>query len=432
MLVVGLVIMLGLMMTGMPIAFCFLLLNVIGTFLIWGGQPGLIQLILSMRDSVTRFTLMPLPLFILMGEVMFRSGIASRSIDALDKWLGRLPGRLSLLAVGGGALFAFLSGSNESSTALLGSVLLPDMEKRGYKKPMILGPILGSGGLAMMIPPSGMAVLLASIAQISVGKLLIAITIPGIIMAFLYSTYVITRSRLQPYLAPAYDVSHVPLSEKLQDTVRYILPLGLILFMVIGFILLGITTPTEAAASGAIASFILAALYRKLNWVLVKKSFRCTLEITVMMFMIISGAVAFSQVLAFSGATKGLVEFTSSLPLSPILIVIAMMVVVLILGCVMSLVAIMMITLPVFLPTIVALGFDPIWFGVIFLLNMQMGSTSPPVGLQLFVMRGVTPANYTMKDIYLAALPFLGLDLITMSLLITFPSIALWLSSVVL
>lgn len=275
------------------------------------------------------------------------------------------------------------------SIAILGSVLVPDMEKHGYKKPMSLGPILGSGGLAIMIPPTSLGVLLAALARISVGKLLIAIIIPGLLMAFFYAAYIIIRCLLQPSLAPTYEVTPTPLLEKLKNTGKYVLPAGLIIFLVTGVIFLGIATPTEAAASGAIGTFILAACYRRMNWQMLKTSVGSALEISVMMLIIIAGAKAFSQVLAFSGASKGMIQFVLSVPLAPILIVIAMQIILLFMGCFMEIFSIMMITIPIFIPIITALGFDPLWFGVIMLLNMEMATTSPPFGLSLFVMKGV-------------------------------------------
>ena len=197
------------------------------------------QLILSMFQSLTTFTLLPLPLFILMGDVMFHSGLAPFMIDAVDKWLGRLPGRLSLLAVGAGVLFATLTGASMASATMLGSTLLPEMEKRGYKKTMALGPILGSGGLAVMIPPSGLAVLMCALGGFSIGKTLIAIIIPGVMMAALYALYIIIRCARDPSLAPAYEVQAIPLSEKIISSAKYILPMGFVIFMVIGVMLLG-------------------------------------------------------------------------------------------------------------------------------------------------------------------------------------------------
>ena len=420
-----------LMAAGMPVAFTFLIINVIGVFVLWGGEVGLIQLVLSLRRSLCTYVLLPLPLFILMGEIMYRSGMAPLLLDALDRWLGRLPGRLALLAVGGGTIFATLTGASVASVAMLGSTLVPEMEKRGYKKAMSLGPILGSGGLAIMIPPSDLAILMGALGQISIAGMLIGIIVPGLLMSVLFAAYIILRCYLQPSIAPPYTVRPCSLGEKLIASVRYILPVGVIIFLVIGVIILGIATPTEAAATGALGMFILAFLNRRLNWEVAKKSVRGSLRITIMIFMIIAGATAFSQILAFSGATKGLVQFSLNLPVAPIIILIATQVVGIFMGMFMEIISIMMITLPIFMPVVNALGFNEVWFGVIFLLNIELAMITPPFGMSMFVMKGVAPPDTTMGDIYKSALPFVGLHLIVMALLIAFPTIVLWLPSVV-
>ncbi len=420
------------MATGMPVAFCFLLINLVGILLFWGGAPGLELLILTLFTSVTRFTLLPLPLFVLMGEVIFHSGIAPNMLDALDRWLGRLPGRLGLVAVGGGTLFATLTGVSMASVAMLGSTLVPEMEKRGYKKPMSLGPILGSGGLAFMIPPSGLVVLLAALAEISIGKTLMAIIIPGLLMATLYASYIIIRCKLQPSIAPAYDVPPTSLSEKLIPTVRYVLPVGFVIFMVIGVIFLGVATPTEAAATGAIATFILAAGYKRLNWQMVKKSVAGGLKTTLMILMILTGAAAFSQILASSGASRGLAGLAVGLPVVPMVVFIGMQIGVIFLGMFMGASSVIMITIPLFMPIVDALGFNSVWFAVVMMLGIEMGTTSPPFGMSLFVMKGVAPPDTTMGDIYRAALPFLYCDLLAMALITAFPLVALWLPGLML
>jgi len=418
-----------LMATGMPIAFSFLIINLVGVYVFFGGSVGLEQLIRSMYSSLTTFILLPIPLFMLMGELMFHSGIAVTVVNVLDKWFGRLPGRLGLLAVSAGTLFSALTGASVASVAILGSVLVPEMEKHGYKKPMSLGPILGSGGLAIMIPPSGLAVLLGAISEISVGKILIAIIVPGLLMAALYAGYIIIRCIIQPSMAPSYVVAPTPFSEKIIDFVKYVLPLGIIVFLVIGVILLGVATPSEAAASGCIGVMIVMILYRRMSWQALVKSFRGTLNVTGMIFLIIAGASTFSQILSYSGAAAGLAEIVTNLSVAPVLIVIVMQVTILIMGGFMSLVAIMMITLPVFVPLIVALGYDPVWFATIFLLNIEMALTTPPLGMNLYVMKAAAPKDTTMGDVVMAALPFLVCDAIAMGLIIAFPQIALWLPS---
>jgi tripartite ATP-independent transporter DctM subunit len=416
-----------LFMIGVPVAFSFMFINIIGVYIFWGGEAGLSQLIRSVYRSVATFSLLPVPLFVLMGEIMFRAGIAPKMMDTLDKWLGRIPGRLSLLAIGGGTLFATLSGSAMAGCAMLGSVLVPEMQKRGYKKPMTLGPILGSGGLAIMIPPSALGVLLASLSRISVGGMLVAIILPGILMAILYAGYVIIRSILQPELAPSYEFEPAPFGEKVVLTCKYVLPLGTIIFLVIGLMFLGIATPTESAALGALGCFVLVFIYRGWDWEAISTSVKSTLKITVMMFMIMTGAMAFSQILAFSGASSGLVKLAEGMNLPPLMILVFMQFILIFMGTFMEPLTIMMVTLPIYMPIIKTLGFDPIWFGTIMLINMEMATTTPPFGLVLFVMKGVAPEGTTMGDIYKAGLPFLICDAVAMGLVMAFPSLALYL-----
>jgi tripartite ATP-independent transporter DctM subunit len=305
---------------------------------------------------------------------------------------------------------------------LLGTMLLPEMQRRGYRTPMSIGPILASGGLAMMIPPSSLAVILAAIGKLSIGKLLIGALLPGLIMAGLYLGYIMLRCRLQPELTPPYDVERVPLMEQIVGVVRYLLPLGLIVFLVTGVIVIGVATPTEAAALGCFGSLVLAAAYRQLNYTTLKKALTGTVQISVMMFAILANALAFSQVLAYSGATRGLLEFVGALDVSPIVLVAAMNVVVIILGMFMEQVAIMLIMLPLFLPIINSLGLDPIWFGVLMLINLQMALTTPPFGLLLFVMKGVAPPETSMKQIYLSGMPFLACDTAALAIVLLVPA----------
>lgn len=415
------------MLLGMPVAISFLIADVLGAYFLWGGTAGFSQLILSIRDSITSFNLLPVPLFILMGEVMFQSGVAPRMMRTVDMWLGRLPGRLGLVAVAGGTIFSTLSGSSMASVAMLGSVLTPEMEKAGYHKSMSIGPILGSGGLAVLIPPSTLAVLIGSLGEISIGKILIGSIFPGLLLAVLCAAYIVIRCWLQPSIAPPYDVPPVPFKYKVIATLRYILPLSLVVFLVIGLIFAGVATPSEAAATGTVGSVILALFYRGFTWQVIKKSFTGAISISVMMFAIIAGAIAFSQVLAFMGTTKGLVNFATGLNVAPIIIIIAMQVVVFLMGMFMSVFAIMMITLPIFMPIVFASDFSPVWFAVIYLVNCELAAVTPPYGVNLFVMKGVAPKGTTMEDVIKAAVPFIFLNFLVIVLIFIFPQIALWL-----
>ncbi len=418
-----------LLLIGLPVAFAFMLINIIGVYVFWGGSIGLQQLILSIDSSVSTFVLVPVPMFILMGTVMFYSGVAYRMIDVLDEWLGRIAGRLALLAVGAGALFATLTGVAMGSVAMLGSTLAPDMERRGYSKSMSLGPILASGSLAIMIPPTALGIILASLGKISVGKLLVGIILPGLLLAAVYATYIIVRCTLKPSLAPPYDVSPTPIGRRIQNTFRYVVPLISVIVIVIGTIFLGIATPTEAAGVGALLCFLLAAAYRKLTWEVMKKAVGAATSISVMVLVILTGSAAFSQVLAFAGVTSSLTKLAVGLPVHPIVILILMQIILIFLGMFIEQTSIVLVTVPVYMPIVSALGWDPVWFGAIMLLNLELATISPPFGLSLFVMKGIASPDTTMGDIYRAALPFVGLNLVVMAIMIIFPAVVLWLPS---
>ena len=420
-----------LMSFGMPVAFCFMLISVIGSFLLMRGEVGLIQLGLSMFSSVANFNFIPIPLFILMGEILFHSGIGPKMVDAIDKLLGSIPSRLAIIAVAAGALFASLTGSSLSSTALLGETLVPEMEKRGYKKAMSLGPILGSGGIAIMIPPSALAVYLAAVGEISIGRTLLGIIVPGILMAILYTAYIIIACWLKPSLAAPYAIDAVSASAKGKAVLKTVVPVGVIIFFVTGVIFFGIATPSEAAATGAGAMFLLAFIYGKLDRKAIKKIFVSTMQVTGMLFLIIATAKIYSQVLAYSGASSGLMKFASELEVQPIFVAASLIGIVLFLGMFMTGSALIMIVVPLGVPLMRKIGFDPIWFAVVVMLGVEMGGTTPPFGAILFSLKGVAPPDTTIEDCYKASLPFLGCDLIVMILLFIFPQLALWLPSAV-
>ncbi|KIC11165.1 C4-dicarboxylate ABC transporter permease [Leisingera sp. ANG-M1] len=414
------------MMLGLPVAFSFLLVNLIGAYMLFGGMSGVEQLVVNIVDSLSTFTLVPVALFMIMGEAMFQSRIAVDLMDTIDKWFGKLRGRLAFMAVGGGVLFSTLTGNSMGSIALLGSSLVPEMEKRGYKKPMSLGPILGSAGLAIMIPPSSLAVVLGVVAELSIGKILIAIILPGLLMAALYTAYILIRCTIEPDVAPSFDVEPVPLSEKLSATAVNIVPLGVIIFSVVGVIFMGVATPSEAAATGAVATLLLAAAKRRLTWEAFSKSMFGSANISVMLLMIVSGAVAFTQILAFTGATEGMVQTIVNLPISSGSVVLVMITTVVFLGMFMGPIPIMLVTLPIFVPVVIQFGYDPIWFAAMYLVAIETGSTSPPLGGALFVMKAVAPKGTTMNDIYKAATPFIICDVLAIVILYLFPQLVTW------
>ncbi len=416
-----------LMAIGMPVALAFLAANILGAWVFMGGERGVVQLLNNGWGSLTKFALVPIPLFLLMGEIFFHTGLGGRMFSAIDRLLGKLPGRLSYVTVLGGTGFSTLSGSSMGSTALLGSLMVPEMTRRGYKKHMSIGPILGTGGLAIIIPPSALAVLLATLAQIDVGALLIAGIVPGLILAALYIATIWLQTRRDPGAAPAYEVAHQSLGGRLGLLLRDVVPMIGLMVVIVVMMIRGIVTPSEAAAFGALGVLLLAAVYRCLSWEALKASIRGALRVTLMAYLIVFGSATFSQILAFSGASRGLIGWATGFELDPVFMLLVMFGVLLILGMFMEQISMMLLTVPIFFPLATSLGFDPIWFGLIMLLALEISFTTPPFGLLLFVMKGVAPDDTTMREIYLAALPFIFCSLILVALLILYPPLATWL-----
>ncbi|MDP2931642.1 MAG: TRAP transporter large permease [Chloroflexota bacterium] len=416
-----------LLAAGMPVAFGFLLVNIIGMALIVGPEATLMQITHNIFDILTSFTLLPMVLFILMGEITFTTGTAERMIDTVDQWLGHLPGRLGLLAVAAGTVLSTLTGVPMASVAILGQTLVPEMEKRGYKKSMSLGPVLGSGGLAMMIPPSSMAILIGVLGDISIGKLLIAIIVPGLLMAVTYFLYIVIRCSLQPHLAPPYDPPTRPLSQKLKITARNVLPLIFIIFSVMGLILVGVATPSEAAATGAFACLLVGFYYRGVTWKASKKIVMATASVSVMVMMIVMTSSVYSQLLAYTGATAGLATFIDNMDTSTVVIFLAVQIIPLVLGMFMGATAVIMLSIPVVMPIILVAGIDPVVYGVTLLICAEIGTISPPYGLSLFIMKAIAPPGTTMKDVYMSALPYCYMNVVIVALIILVPQIALWL-----
>ena len=416
-----------LMALGFPVAIAFLITNLVGAWIFIGDIAGIQQVVDNSTTVVTRFTLAPVPLFILMGSLFFHTGLALRVFDGLDHLMGRLPGRLSYLTVAGGTMFSTLTGSSMANTAMLGSLLVPEMEKRGYSKRLAMGPILGTGGLAMIIPPSTLAVLLATIANIDVGRLLVAGLLPGLVLAVLYVGMIFLQVSMDPDAAPAYDTERLTAVQKLRVVVTHILPMGFIIFMVVGFIVLGVTTPSEAAAFGVLGVVLLALAFRCLTWNTITKSLGETVKVSGMVLFIMMNSAIFSQLLSFSGASAGLLDWATGFDVTPVALLLILIGVLLVMGMFMDPVSMMLITVPIFYPLIATLNYDPFWFSMIVLMTLEMSMTTPPFGILLFVMLGVAPKGTSLIEVASYAAPFLVCDAILIALLIAFPQVALYL-----
>lgn len=414
--------------SGLPIALAFLILDLLGMRFIMGSNFGDLA-IRSIFASLTNPNLTPVPMFVLMGEFLFNSGVAVRALNTVEKWLGKLPGRLSVLTILAGALFSSLSGSTIANTAMLGSLLAPNMMEKKYHKSMIAGPITASGSLAMMFPLSSLTVVFGSIAGIDIGSLLVAGFLPGLLIAALYIVYTVLRCRRNPELAPAYEVQRYSTKAVLVESLKHVLPLGLIVLATVGVIFLGIATPTDAAAIGTMVSLGLAIALGHFNLKVLWKSTIGTVRVTAMILVIVAASTAFSQLMAFSGATQSILTALTALNLSPYWLLIGMLIIVFILGMFLEEVSIMMITLPIFMPVVAAAHINPIWFGVLMLSKLEIALFTPPVGVLLYTFKGVAPDEISMMDIWKASIPYVVCGLLGVVAILVFPGLATFLIS---
>jgi tripartite ATP-independent transporter DctM subunit len=421
----------ALMFLGLPVAFAFLAINLLGAAIFLGGDAGMMQLARNSVASVTSFALTPIPLFILMGEVLFHTGLAVKVIDGVERLIRDIPGRLAVIAVVAGTVFSAISGSTIATTAMLGSLMLPVMLARGYHPTIAAGPIMAIGAVDMLIPPSALTVLLGSLSGISISKLLVGGIVPGLILSAIFVAYIVLRVKISPELAPktAFDEFHG--WRRMQPFFQYVLPLVSIFVIVVGAMIAGWATPTECAALGAFATMLLALLYGVLNIRNLIRALRGTAGISGMILFIIVGATTFSQILSFSGASNGLAQLITELGLPPLAVIAGMMLLLIFLGVFVEQVSMMMITLPIFMPVVQQMGVDLVWFGVMFLICMQLGLLMPPHGLLLMTMKGVSPPQVTMMHIFRAVTPFLLISIVVLVLVFFAPAVATWLPNLI-
>jgi len=419
-----------LLFLGLPVAFSFLVINLVGALLFLGGEAGLVQLARNSVSSVASFSLTPIPLFILMGEVLFHTGLAVKVIDGVERLIRQVPGRLAVVAVVAGTVFSAISGSTIATTAMLGSLMLPVMLARGYHPTMATGPLMAIGAVDMLIPPSALTVLLGSLSGISISKLLIGGVVPGLVLSVFFVLYIVGRVMLNPSLAPASGFTEYRGWQKLRPFVQYVIPLVSIFVVVVASMSAGWATPTESAAIGAFFTMVLALAYRALSVKNLLAALRGTAAISGMILFIILGATTFSQILSFSGASNGLVELIAASGLSPMQVIAAMMLLLIFLGLFVEQVSMMLITLPIYMPLVAKYGVDPVWFGVMFLICMQLGLLLPPHGLLLMTMKGVAPPQVRMAHIFQGVLPYIVMSLIVLALVFFIPAVAVWLPKV--
>jgi tripartite ATP-independent transporter DctM subunit len=414
-------------LSGAPIFLAFLAAILLGVYFVI-GPAGFPLFANSVLDTATTTSLASIPLFILMGELLFRSGTMDVLFDSIDKLVGKVRGRQYVLVVVLSAVFGALSGVAMAVAAMLGRAIMPGMHDRGYDRSIAAGLIIGGASLAPIIPPSLLAIIVGSLADVSIAKLLIAGVIPGLFIGGIFLVYVFVRIGMNPSLAPgnvAGERAEVTPMEKLIAIVRT-MPFLIVIFSVMGFIMLGIATPSESAATGVFGSLLTAAIYRKLSFQMISDSLMAAITVSAMILAIMAMSKMFTQLLAFTGATGELVNLVANLGYSPIVMLLIMLAVPFILCMFIDTIAVILLTIPIYQPVVTALEFDPVWFWLLFLVNITLGAITPPFGYTLFAFKAVVP-DMSISQVYRATWPFVGLFLLGIALIIAFPAIATWL-----
>ena len=413
---------------GLPLTFVIGSIGALATYFLWGPN-ALYNVATRAFASTMDFVLLAIPLFILMASILQRSGIADALYDTIHKWFGGLNGGLAAGTVVIAAMFAAMSGVAAAATVSLGLIALPAMLKRKYNKVMVTGAIQAGGALGILIPPSVEMIVFALFAKQSVGKMFMGGVFPGLLLASFFIIYILVRCYLQPQMGPALSKEErATWREKFSSLRQVILPL-LVILGVLGSIYMGIATPTESAAVGVLGALISAAVYGTFNWPMLKESAFTTLRVSTMIMWILFGSYAFSSVYIALGASEVVKQGLSLMPGGRWGILIGMQLSFFILGTILDTFGIIMITAPLYLPIVAELGFDPVWFGILYVMNVEMAFLTPPYGICLFYMKSVAPKEVTMLDIYRSIIPFVALQALGLITVMIFPQIALWLPS---
>lgn len=420
------------LVVGVPIAFATGAVAVV--FGVWLFDVNTLNLIVSRVFTLMgNQILISVPLFILMAMVLEKAGIAEDIFKAAYIWSGRIRGGLAVAVIISCALMAAMVGVIGAEIVTMGVVALPAMLKRGYSKSLALGSICAGGGLATLIPPSVVLIMYALTTGTSIGQLYMAGIFPGLMLAGLYIIYVVGVSYLKPEIAPSAPLEEldIPLIEKLGYVKKLILP-GAVAFSVLGSLYMGIATPTEAAGVGVAGAVIAAAVNRRLSWSNISAAIVETTKVTCMLYWLFFGASALIGIYTIAGGTQYLRDLIAGLPIGKWGILLVVNVIWIVLGCIIDWIGILLLTAPIFVPVLVALGFDPIWIGVLFCMNMQISYISPPFGPAAFYLKGASPPGITIGDIFRSVWPFIGIQFLALLLLCAFPSIALWLPQTML
>ena len=407
---------------GVPVAFALGGISVVFAFLL-GGSNALYIVATTTYRQITDPNLITIPLFLLMGNFLLHSGISDRLFQALNYWMSGIRGGLAIVSIGVCVALAMCGGFGPGILTM-GLIAVPAMLKRSYDKSLALGSVMAGGVLGEIIPPSIIMIIFAYIARISIGRLFFGGVFPGIITACLYVLYITIRCHFQPHLAPkepekiTWEIRRAALKE-------IVLP-GLLVILVLGSIFLGIATPTEAAGVGAMGAFLICIIYGRLTWKVVSDSCLETLKISGMALWILIGATLFGVFYTSAGAQTLVMEIVKDLQVNRWLILGAMQVILLMSGMFMDDYAVVTICAPIFVPIATFLGFDPIWFSILFILNMQVAYLTPPFGWALILLKGVAPPEIQTRNLWRAVPPFVAIQLLVLIIVMIFPQVALW------
>ncbi len=414
------------LLLGLPLAFVLGGVSVVFLYFTWGPE-AFYMVVLQSWGVMNKFTLVAIPLFVFMAMILERSGTANDLYDMMYLWFGRLRGGLAIGTVVICAIFAAMCGISGAAVVSMGTIALPSMLKRNYDKLIAVGCINAGGGWGILIPPSIIMILYSLITGESVGRLFAGGVLPGLLMLVLVSVYIAVRCYFQPELGPPLPVEdRGDWVRKLRSLKAVILPI-MIVVMVMGSIVMGIATPTEAAGMGVLGAIISGLVYRQLTRSLIVEAGIRTFRLTGMIMWILFGAYCFTAAYQGMGASRLIESLMQYVPGGPWGTIVFIQVVIFLLAMVLDPMGIMMICVPVFLPVVLAYGFDPVWFGILFIINMEIGYMTPPFGFNLFYMKAIVPPSITMGDVYRSIIPFVLVQLVGMALVMIFPEIALWL-----
>ena len=417
----------GLLVLGLPLAFAAGAIAVIFAVVLF-GTPGLVLVVSRVFTLLGNSVLVAVPLFVFMACILERSGIAEDIFNAVTAWAGGVPGGLAVAVIITSTLMAAMVGVLGAEVVTIGIVALPAMLARGYKKDLALGCICAGGGLSTLIPPSVVFILYGLTAGVSIGQLYIAGIVPGLMLAAMYIAYIVIRAKLNPSIAPRAQSKEadLPLARKLALLRNLFLP-SVVVFTVLGSLYLGWATPTEAGGIGVGGAALAALAKRQLNWPNIRHAITETTRTTAMLYWLFFGSSALIGVYTLAGGTSMIQGFLEAFPLGPMGVLLMIQAVWIVLGCFIDWIGILLLTAPIFVPVAVKLGFDPVWLGVLFCMNMQISYISPPFGPAAFYLKGVTPPGITLTDIFKSIWPYLGLQVAGLGIVIAFPQIALWL-----